>query len=36
VEIQRNCHFTLGAIRDPRVVKLDSGSFVLVDREAFE
>lgn len=36
MEIQRNCHFTLGAIRNPRLMKLDSGGLVLVDREAFE
>jgi hypothetical protein len=35
VEIQRNCHFTLGAIREPRLVKLDSAGVVLVDRQAF-
>lgn len=36
VEVQRNCHFTLGAIREPKLIKLDSGGVVLVDRQAFE
>jgi hypothetical protein len=32
VEVQRNCHFTLGPIREPRLAKLDNGDTVLVDR----
>lgn len=34
--MQVNCHFTVKPIKIPRLIKLDNGELVIVDKDLFE